>query len=130
MATYSSSVKIEFNLGDHSTKADVLQAIDNIAYTSGGTRTSLALRTVRTEMLVESAGMRPVSEGIPRVAIVVTDGAANPGYEPAAEALKLHANDVNVFAIGARREPLNSTPNGGQYDVARPTPRTPRGAYV
>lgn len=37
----------------------------------GKTRTNLALESVRTEMLLESAGLRPESQGIPRVLIVV-----------------------------------------------------------
>jgi hypothetical protein len=32
--------------------------------------------------------------------VVLTDGRANPGFEPAAEAAKLHAAGVTVFAVG------------------------------
>ena len=55
-------------------------------------------------MLTESAGMRPVSEGIPRVVVVVTDGAATAGYEPACEVRKLSSGQgAAVLAVGVGR---------------------------
>lgn len=47
-----------------------------------------------------AGGARSAGEGVPRILIVLTDGQANPGYEPAAEAALLHATGVTVFAVG------------------------------
>ena len=45
------------------------------------------------------------------------------------------SNDVDgdfPIVVGTRRDPFNSSPNGGQCDFVRPPARTihPRGAYV
>jgi len=40
----------------------------------GGTRTGAAITEVVTSGFNESSGLRPLSEGVPRVLIVLTDG--------------------------------------------------------
>jgi len=40
----------------------------------GGTNTGAAIREVVTSGFNESSGLRPLSEGVPRVLIVLTDG--------------------------------------------------------
>ena len=48
-------------------------------------------------------GARPLQQGIPRVAIVVTDGMSNQGGGPPATiaaANDLHANNIIAYAVG------------------------------
>ncbi len=45
--------------------------------------------------------MRPLSAGIPRVMIIITDGQANFGFDPQIEATLLRESlNVNIFAVG------------------------------
>ena len=46
------------------------------------------------------AGPRPAADGVPRVAVVLTDGTSNNAAATAAAAKKLRDSNVNVFAIG------------------------------
>lgn len=87
---HSSEVTINFHLNKYSNKADILAAIDTIAYPGGGTHTSSGLAEVRKQMFTEENGMRPLSAGAARVLIVLTDGASTRGFEPAAEAKLIH----------------------------------------
>ena len=52
-------------------RGSLLKGIDNIRYMGGGTNTADAINTMRTQMFSQGMGARP---GVPRVAIVVTDG--------------------------------------------------------
>lgn len=58
------------------------------------------LKHIREQVFTSDGGARPQQIGTPRVLVVLTDGRANPGFEPAAEAAKLHAAGVTVFAVG------------------------------
>ncbi len=48
--------------------------ISNVPYLTGGTQTSVGLNTVESSVFNEANGMRPLSQGIPRVLVVITDG--------------------------------------------------------
>ena len=98
--TFSSDVRVDFDLDAYSDKASLLTAIDNIAYMNQGTKTARGLRAIREEVLTADGGMRGAGEGISKVVVVITDGQANRGDEPAEEAALLHAAGVNVFSIG------------------------------
>jgi hypothetical protein len=53
--TYSTSFKIEFQIGQHTTSAELQKAIDKIPYTYGSTNTADALLTMATKMFTTSA---------------------------------------------------------------------------
>ena len=74
LATYSTTVRSGFNLGDHSSVASVQSAIMSLSYTTGSTDTAAALAYVRTTMLTLAAGDRP---NVPNVVVVLTDGQSN-----------------------------------------------------
>ena len=100
VATFSTKVTVNFELKDHSSSAGVQAAIQDIPYPKGQTYTSDGIKKVRKEMFTVEAGMRPLEQGVSRVAVIVTDGNANKGYEPEEEAKLLHKQGVNVFVIG------------------------------
>jgi len=79
VVTYSANVDTAqaFNLNDHSTATDVVNAISALTYSAGGTRTDRALEYVRNTMLTSGEGDRP---DYPNVVIVMTDARSN---EPA-----------------------------------------------
>ena len=80
----------------------MLQAIANVPYLHEGTNTPAGLITLLREFSTVY-GARPLQQGIPRVAIVVTDGKSNKGGSPPATiaaANNLHANNIIAYAVG------------------------------
>ena len=102
--SFGSNPAIDYNWLQHTTEAGLKNAIKGLQFTGGGTNTADALTTARNmfenKPLPYSYGARPKSEGIPRVAIVLTDGISNNRDATKHQAEKLRASNVNVFAIG------------------------------
>ena len=73
VVAYSSSANDQFNLNRHNSLGSLQNAISNIAFTGGATNTPAALDNAR-EMLDpdNNRGARPNSEGIPKLAILIT----------------------------------------------------------
>lgn len=94
---YSSMVTDVFNLTTFSNKADIISEIDGIPYTPGTTATDLGLQAILTKGFVDA---RPVSQGVPRVLVVITDGESNNPDMTMEAANDLHNAGVIVFAIG------------------------------
>lgn len=98
-----------FFLNSFSTKEEVLEAVDDIAYSKGGaTRTYLALQNMREVLFDPRNGARP---GVPHIAVVFTDGGTNPGgydtlsgsegkQQTITEANLAKADGTLIFAIG------------------------------
>lgn len=95
---FSSRAYIEFGLTTYSSRASLSSAINNLRYTGGGTNTAAAL-TLLTNL--GFTGARPVNEGVPRVAIVVTDGQSNDFSATlrAAQVLQQNAS-ITTYAVG------------------------------
>jgi hypothetical protein len=91
---------LHFDFDDVSDTNKAVAAVNKIPYNYGMTHTSTAVAMVRNDMFVPAAGVRDAAEGVPRILIVVTDGKANQGYDPTAEAELLHDDNVEVYAIG------------------------------
>jgi hypothetical protein len=72
--TFSSSVTVNFDFQDYTTKEDIIAAVRNISYPAGATLTSQALATVRQQIFTLARGARPIGSGASRVAMVMTDG--------------------------------------------------------
>ena len=89
---FATSVRIEFHLNRYQDSSSLLQAIANIPYTGGNTNTGTALTTLLSEFSTVN-GVRPLQEGIPRVAIVVTDGQSS---SPIQQLLQLQITSMPV----------------------------------
>ncbi|EHH14534.1 hypothetical protein EGK_00477 [Macaca mulatta] len=74
MVNYASTVKQEFSLRAHVSKAALLQAVRRIQPLSTGTMTGLAIQFAITKALSDAEGGRSRSPDISKVVIVVTDG--------------------------------------------------------
>ena len=97
---FESTVRLEFNLNTYTNLNSLIQAIQGIVFTDGGTNTHLALRLLREATLSELLGVRPSSETT-KVAIVITDGDSNRPTLTAEEAENVHSEtDFIVFAVG------------------------------
>lgn len=74
----------------------MLKAIGDIGYTGGGTSTHLGLQAVVNEY---NNFARPVGEGVPRVAFVLTDGYSNQFPATIAAAMEVHNASIETYAI-------------------------------
>ena len=112
--TYSTSFKIEFQIGQHTTTAELQKAIDKIPYTYGSTNTADALLTMATKMFTTSAD-RPDA---PNIAIVVTDGISNiNSRRTIKEAINARAKNIHIYSIG-----IGLTDTKEVFAIATPPP--------
>ena len=97
---FSRRSHIEFDLSDYTTAHSVANRIRRVRYRGGSTSTALGL--IDAAYLLDSAsrrGARPASEGIPKVAILITDGKSN-NY-PLRNAVRIIKSlGVQVYALG------------------------------
>ncbi|CAK5070046.1 unnamed protein product [Meloidogyne enterolobii] len=109
---YSDQVRHEFGLSQYSDKQSLLAAVDNINYLTGLTRTGAAIEHMVNEGFSDRRGVRPISEGANRVAVIITDGRSQGKIkinislfttisdnvtQPAKTA---RSYQINIFAIG------------------------------
>lgn len=74
LVQYSSRVRTEFPLNKFTTAADVKEAVQRVQYMEKGTMTGLALKHMVEHSFSEAEGARPLSQNIPRIGLVFTDG--------------------------------------------------------
>ena len=92
---YSSSASIILPLGAINTTTQLSNFIDNVGYSSGGTATHSALNLLPTAFSTART-----DQGIPRVAIVFTDGRSNSPTSTAQAAKLVHATGISVYSFG------------------------------
>ncbi|MBN3272846.1 CO6A3 protein, partial [Polyodon spathula] len=97
---YSDDAKTEFLLNEHSTKEEVLSAVQRIRNKGGNKlNTGEALEFVSRNIFQRFAGSR-IEEGVPQFLILLTGGkSADDVFYPAE---KLKKNNVAPFTIGAK----------------------------
>ncbi|XP_076806133.1 collagen alpha-4(VI) chain-like isoform X1 [Clavelina lepadiformis] len=93
---YSSTPNTEFNLGEYDNQEEVLGAVEEIKYKTGGTNIGHAMNFTRRVSLTEPAGARP---GVTKIVMVLTDGDSNDSIAEAADAMH-QMKDVTTYAIG------------------------------
>ncbi|KAM9321662.1 cartilage matrix protein [Gastrophryne carolinensis] len=106
LINYASSVKNEFSLKTHKTKAALLQAVKKVQPLSTGTMTGLAIQYAINQAFTESEGARLKSAGIRRAAIVVTDGRPQDGVKDVSA--RARESGIELFAIGVGRVDMNT----------------------
>ena len=100
LVAYSTESHEEFDLDRRTTLNSLHRAIDRVDYRGGWTATALALDDAR-ELLDpdRNNGARPDSQGVPKIAVLITDGKSNQHpIDLAAPALR--DSGVQVYAIG------------------------------
>lgn len=105
VVTFATLPHNEFNLNRYNNKGDLVNAIRNIRYIAGSTRTDLALQYVETNSFTTLAGDRELAANI---LIVITDGQSSQPTLTLAEDEKMHRMNFKVFAIGIGPE-INET---------------------
>ena len=120
LITFEYEIRIRFFLNTYSTAEEVLEAIESIPYVGVGTNTSGALEDVRIKGFIESNGARPRELGVPRIAIVVTDGQSFEPNKTEVSAERLHNTNVIVYAIGiaeANKDELLAIASDPKYAI-------------
>ncbi|XP_007437135.1 matrilin-2 [Python bivittatus] len=103
---YASTVKNEFSLKTFKKKQDIERAVKRMMYLATGTMTGLAIQYAMNIAFSESEGARPLSQNVPRVIMIVTDGRPQ---DPVAEiAAKARNSGILIFAIGVGRVDMNT----------------------
>ena len=100
LITYSTHAYVRFDLDDYHSKSTILNKISSVYYTGGWTATALGLFQAGVILNPqEMRGARPVSKGIPRVVILLTDGRSN--RVPIDQvAPSLHNFGIQVYTVG------------------------------
>ena len=95
---FSLGAHVEFGLRTYSSREELISAISHIPYYEDDTNTAYALYLLKNEGFADA---RPKIEGVPRIAIVVTDGLSDdPGRTAdAAQALK-QVDWITTYAVG------------------------------
>lgn len=119
--SYGSYNSFHFYLNTYlsaSAKSSILSAINNLPYSGGLTNTAGALNGVISTGFSVSNGARPSSQGVPRIAIVITDGHSNSYSATLTAATAVHNAGIIVFAIGiagANQNELNAIASQASY---------------
>uniref|UniRef100_H3A0C7 VWFA domain-containing protein n=1 Tax=Latimeria chalumnae TaxID=7897 RepID=H3A0C7_LATCH len=99
LVQYSSTPRTEFYLNSYSKKEDILQYVRNLIYKGGGTKTGLSLNFSLKNHFTASAGSR-AAEGVPQVAVVITDGSSQDSIQEPSLAMKNAG--ITLYAIGIK----------------------------
>lgn len=74
LVQYSSRVRTEFPLNKYHSADEIKKAVMDVEYMEKGTMTGLALKHMVEHSFSELEGARPLSQNIPRIGLVFTDG--------------------------------------------------------
>ncbi|XP_053838750.1 collagen alpha-3(VI) chain isoform X1 [Vidua macroura] len=100
LAQYNSDVTDEFFLKDHSTKAQILDAINKVIYKGGRVaNTGAAIKHIQERHFVKEAGSR-IDQRVPQIAFIVTGGRSMDDGPRAS--LEITQKGVKVFAVGVK----------------------------
>ncbi|XP_027004951.2 collagen alpha-6(VI) chain-like [Tachysurus fulvidraco] len=99
LVQYSDTLHTEFHLNSFETKQKILDYITNFPYRGGGTKTGLGLNFLLKQHFVKEAGSR-AKDGVPQIAVVITDGQSQDDVEPHAQDLKHQG--IILYAIGIK----------------------------
>nr|KAG5705795.1 hypothetical protein BaRGS_027454 [Batillaria attramentaria] len=96
---YASSVRVEFDFNDYTSKDDLRKRILATYYLGGGTATSLGLNKA-SEILFSTSSSVGARSDAKKVAVLVTDGRSNSFSQTVAASTALKKRGATVFAIG------------------------------
>ena len=113
--TFNATARVVFSLTAHNNDLALLAAISAVPYDGGGTNIAAGLNRLVSDGFT---GARPPSQGVPRFAVVVTDGQSNlAATQTAASALRAVVPAITCYAVGvgtgvdtAQLEAIASTP--------------------
>ncbi|GCB60766.1 hypothetical protein scyTo_0006928 [Scyliorhinus torazame] len=98
LVQYSTKVRTEFPLRRYSTVNEVKAAVSQAKYIGRGSMTGLALRQIFKSSFRVAEGARTLSENVPKIAIVFTDGREH--VDIAGWAANAKRNGISIYAVG------------------------------
>lgn len=98
--TYESYAMFHFYLNTYQDKPSLLTAINSLAFSSGGTNAADALYLLRVYGYMPANGGRPLTQAVPRVAVVITDAYSNSYSATVAAAQSAHNEGIIILAVG------------------------------
>ncbi|XP_038664527.1 matrilin-2-like isoform X2 [Scyliorhinus canicula] len=98
LVQYATKVRTEFPLRRYSTVNEVKAAVSQAKYVGRGPMTGLALRQIFKSSFRVAEGARALSENIPKIAIVFTDGREH--VDIAERATQAKRNGISIYAVG------------------------------
>ncbi|XP_075172350.1 LOW QUALITY PROTEIN: matrilin-2 [Anomaloglossus baeobatrachus] len=98
LVQYSTHVRTEFTMAQYSSAKDMKKAVSQMKYMGRGSMTGLALKLMYEKSFSEAQGVRRRSLGVPRVAIVFTDGRAQDEVSDWASRAK--QSGITIYAVG------------------------------
>uniref|UniRef100_K7GEE6 VWFA domain-containing protein n=1 Tax=Pelodiscus sinensis TaxID=13735 RepID=K7GEE6_PELSI len=96
---YSNAPTTEFFLNTYHHKEDILKKIQKLHYQGGGTKTGESLQFMLENHFKETAGSR-MEEGVPQIAVMITDGQAQDNIREPAR--KVKDAGITLYAIGIK----------------------------
>ena len=106
MVTFSTRSRVEFDLLSASNSQQLEDLVEDVQYRGGYTATALALLHTRLLFSANTTGVRPLSDGVPRVAVLLTDGKSNL-YSLGSIPQDLKDSGVVVYSVGIGNIELN-----------------------
>lgn len=98
LETFETGVRTEFKLNTYSNRQEVLDAVGRVSYVGGGgTNTGGALQHIREKSFSQKFGHRG---GVPKLAIVVTDGVSGSKNRTKEQARLAHSAGITLMAVG------------------------------
>lgn len=97
LITFSYAPTSRFFLGQYHDKNKLIDAVNNVTQTGGGTYTNFALERLHTEFFKPENGAR---SGVGKMSIIITDGESYDTDETAAEARMARSKGITLVAIG------------------------------
>ncbi|KAG8441786.1 hypothetical protein GDO86_010821 [Hymenochirus boettgeri] len=98
LVQYSTHVRTEFTMAQYSSAKDMKRAVSQVKYMGRGSMTGLALKFMYEKSFSQAQGSRPRHMGVPKVAIVFTDGRAQDEVSDYAQRAK--DNGCIIYAVG------------------------------
>ncbi|XP_067834125.1 matrilin-2-like isoform X2 [Heptranchias perlo] len=98
LVQYATKVRTEFPLRRYSTVNEIKAAVSRTKYIGRGSMTGLPLKQIFKNSFKVAEGARALSENVPKIAIMFTDGRAQD--EVAEWATKAKQNGINIYAVG------------------------------
>ena len=94
---FSDNIRLEFNLNEYNSRLDIIEHVQSIPYTRGGTNTAAALQYVTDNMFTQPNGDRNNARNI---AFLITDGQSNNRENTMRQAKLLKDKGIHLFVAG------------------------------
>lgn len=122
LAQYSDDTFQEFLLNEYTSKAEILEQIQNLPYRTGASNTGKALDFIGKNYFTASAGSR-AEKNIPQVTVLITDGESTDDIKEPARALKARGISIYLIGIGIKnsatlQEAVSKPTEKFQFDIA------------